>query len=231
MERAVSTPLEELPTFLSSISMVVDDRASIINSLTQAERKSPPKYGPARDLFRRILQGDLSFADALRQAHNVVDPTHRACAVDVLEASSRFLRSETPARVGEFPTMDFSISTDMTLVVAPVWLRHLNPHRLMALHFWRKPLTARQLGAAAAVLRTALLLHHPEYVGCGLDFISVSHHEGTSGRQFQRYDWASLKPLDEVQLRRFWRQFCEAWSEYQKRAPRTFTRRHQPGFL
>jgi hypothetical protein len=38
MEFAVSTPLNELPAFLSTISMVVDDRASIIERLTQAER-------------------------------------------------------------------------------------------------------------------------------------------------------------------------------------------------
>jgi hypothetical protein len=42
MDFAVSTPLNELPAFLSTISMVVDDRASIIERLTQVERKSPP---------------------------------------------------------------------------------------------------------------------------------------------------------------------------------------------
>jgi hypothetical protein len=227
VEAAFSTPLNELPSFLSSISMVVDDRTSIVRSLTQAERKSPTRYEPAKDLFCRVLQGDFTFAEALTQAGEVADSTERKHAVDILRASARFLVSESPARVGAFPTMNILIPNGMKLAVTPLWLRHLAPPRLMILHFWLTPLTPRQLSAAAAVLRAALLIHHPAYSGCELDFISVSQPDGAPARNFERYSWTKIKPLSETDLAYFWRQFCEAWSEYQKRGPRTFYRRRQ----
>jgi hypothetical protein len=231
MERALSTPLRELPSFLSTISMVVDDRPSIVKRLTNAERKSPSTYEPARDLFCRVLQGDLTLDQALVQARKVADSTDRKCAVDVLQASARFLQSETPARAGQFPAMSVTIPNGMKLTVAPIWLRHLDPQRLMVLHFWRKPLTSWQLGAAAAVLRLALVRQRPGYSGYELDFISVSEHEATSERRFERYGWTALKPLDEQDLSRFWKQFCGAWSEYQKIGPREFRRRRQESML
>jgi hypothetical protein len=49
MESQFSTPLNDLPHFLSTIAMVVDDSASIIESLIQAERKSPSRYDPAKE--------------------------------------------------------------------------------------------------------------------------------------------------------------------------------------
>jgi hypothetical protein len=225
MERALSKPLNELPSFLSTISMVVDDRASIVESLTQAERKSPSRYEPAKEMFCRVLQGDLSPAQALVQARNLPDPVERKCAVDILQASGKFLCAETAARVGPFPAMSFPIPNGMELPIAPIWLRHLDPHRLMILHFWLKPLSAWQLSAAAAVLRTALLRHQPEYSDCELDFISVSLHEPASQRRFERYGWAKLKPLDETDLGRFWKQCCGAWTDYRSRGPREFRRK------
>ena len=196
MERALSKPLSELPTFLSTISMVVDDRTSMVDSLTQAERKSPSRYEPARELFCRVLQGDLSVAQAIVQARKVSDPTERTCAVDILKASERFLGADTPAHIGLFPAMLTSIPNGMKLSVSPIWLRHLNPQRLMVLHFWRTPLSAWQLGAAAAVLQAALVRHRPEYSNCELDLISVSG----SPRRFERYSWEKLKPLKEADL-------------------------------
>ena len=73
MEREFSTPLNELPSFLSTISMVVDDRASIIESLVHAERKSPSRYEPAKALFCCVLEGKWTVSQALIQVRNVID--------------------------------------------------------------------------------------------------------------------------------------------------------------
>jgi len=227
MEFAVSTPLSELPAFLSTISMVVDDRALIIERLIQAERKSPPRYEPAKELFCRVLQGDLSVTQALAQARNVTDPVERKCAVDILEASKKFLFSAAPAHIGLFPSMNISIPNGMQLSVSPVRLRHLNSQRLMVLHFWQTPLSTWQLSAAGAVLRAALARNQPDYSNCELDFISVSVPGATSQRRFERYSWAKLKPLNDADLSRFWKQFCTAWSEYQSKGPRQFRRKRQ----
>jgi hypothetical protein len=51
MEYELSTPLRELPKFLSTISMVTDDIAAIVQKLKFAERKSPSRYDPAREHF------------------------------------------------------------------------------------------------------------------------------------------------------------------------------------
>jgi hypothetical protein len=86
----LSKPLVALPGFLSTISMVVDDRTAIIEQLRQAERKSPPKYGPTRDLFRRVLEGNFTFEEALNHARSLPDEIERNCALDVLSASKDF---------------------------------------------------------------------------------------------------------------------------------------------
>jgi hypothetical protein len=98
MDIEYSKPLVELPSFLSTISMVADDHGTIIQQLIQAERKSPPKYGPTRDLFIRVLQGDFSFEAALKQTSTIHDETERRCAIDVLRASEWFLRQDDPAQ-------------------------------------------------------------------------------------------------------------------------------------
>src|ERR1700758_2403095 len=100
MEREYSTQLQELPSFLSTISMVVDDRASIVESLVQAERKSPPRYGPAKELFRCVLEGDWTVSQALIQARNVIDSVERKCATDILLASEKFLNNAARGHVG-----------------------------------------------------------------------------------------------------------------------------------
>lgn len=228
MGRMLSTPLRELPGFLSTISMVVDDRRSIVDSLVQAERKSPSRYEPAKALFCRVLEGDLNVTQAITQARKVFDEVERKCALEILEASQGYLARQSAAHVGPFPSMSVTILNGLNLSVAPLWPRHLNPQRLMVLHFWRKPLTQWQLGAAGAVIRSALTQHHPEFAGCEIDFISVPLPESASRRRFELHNWTTLKPLDDKNLRRFWKQFCDAWSVYQGQEPREIRRRRSP---
>jgi hypothetical protein len=207
---------------------VVDDRSSIIESLIQAERKSPSCYEPAKALFCRILEGDLTVGQALLQASQVADPVERKCATDIIRASKDFLVKQTPSHVSAFPAMSISIPNGMSLSVSPIWIRHRKNPRLMVLHFWQKPLTDWQLGAAGAVLRSALVQGQPEFARCELDFVSVSLAEFATRRQFKHYTWAKIRPLSEADLNRFWKQFCAAWSEYKRRKPRVIKRRRLP---
>lgn len=231
MERDLSTPLIELPTYLSSISMVVDDRTAIIQSLVQAERKSPPIYEPARALFCRILEGSFNFQQAMIQARALADETERKCAVEVLQASEEFLCAERPTRVGIFPAMTHPLPNGMELSVSPILIRHFNPQRLMVLHFWRTPLSAWQLSAAGAVLRSALLRQQPQYSSCEVDFISVAVPNLATQRRFERYNWSKLRPLGPADLDRFWNQFLAAWSQYQRKGPREIKRKHMPSLF
>lgn len=228
--RELSTPLVELPTFLSTISMVVDG-ASIVQKLIQAERKSPPVYGPSRDLFLSILKGQLRLDNAVVQARCLADETERRCAVQIIDASERFLRNEPPIVVAELSKLKYALPNGLQLDISPVWLRHFNPERLLVLHFWQTPLTERQLSAAAAVLRAALFDVHPQYSSCEVDFISVAFSQFGSGRRFERYNWVRLKPLDDNELRRFWSQFIAAWSQYQRIGPREVKRKRNSGLF
>lgn len=225
MEAEFSKPLNELPMFLSTISMVVDDRAAIVKQLIQAERKSPPIYGPTRDLFLCVLEGDFNFDDAVVQARRLADETERKCALEVLAASEKFLCSERRAPLGPFPSMRYQLPNGMRLDISPIWVRHLNPERLMALHFWRTQLSERQLSAAAAVLRTVIYNEQQQYSACEIDFISVSQSRFGGQRRFDRYNWTKLKPLSEDELARFWKPFVLAWSDYQRRGPREIIRK------
>ncbi|HYS47793.1 MAG TPA: hypothetical protein VEM36_03340 [Xanthobacteraceae bacterium] len=231
MTRQFSTPLTELPGFLSTISMVVDDGSEIVRSLIAAERKSPPVYDPARDLFCVVLEGKLSFENAMRQARALIDETERACAIEILEASEVFLRKQLPAPVGVFPSKDYHLHNGLTLDVSPLWHRRTAPERLMVLHFWRKPLSDWQLSAAGAVIRTALTYHQPQYLACELDFISVPFPEGGTRRRFDQYNWAKIKPLSDVDLKRFWKQFLAAWTVYHRKEPRVIRRRREPNMF
>jgi hypothetical protein len=231
MEFGLSSPLRTLPSFLSTISMVVDDQSAIIKSLTHAERKSPPKYAPTRDLFFRVLKGDLSFSQALKQASLLPDQVQKECAVEVLEAAKDFLRDAPKGVVTEFPLMQVQIPNELALDVSPVWLQHLDPKKLLVLHFWRRPLADRQRSAAATILRRALLQQQPFFSGCELDFVSVSVPTNGSSRKLRLYDWKGLKPLDERDLVRFWQPLVEAWSKYQSREPRRFRRRGERGLF
>jgi hypothetical protein len=211
--------------------MVVDDRAAIVQRLTDAERKSPPVYDPARELFYRVLQGDLSLEKAIIQARNLHDQTERKCATEILRGSETFLLRERRSRIGPFPTMTYRLPNGMGLNVSGVMIRHLNPERLMVLHLWKTPLSDWQLSAASAVLKSVLLDQQPQYSACELDFISVSNSNPALERRFKQYNWTKLKPLNEHELARFWRQLLAAWSEYQRRPPREIRRKHLPSLL
>jgi hypothetical protein len=227
----LSTPLREPPSLLSTISMVVDDRAAIVQNLIHAERKSPPRYEPARALFCSVLQGDLGFKQGMDQAKSLAGPTERKCAIEILQASEKFLRAGSPAPIRPFPPMSFFLPNDLALEVKPILLRYLDPKRLMILHFWQTPLTPRQLGAVAAVLKKVLLKHYPHFVYCDLDLISVSLPASASERRFQLYNWAKLKMLDDNELTRFWNLFSEAWTRYQALGPRKIKRRREPSMF
>lgn len=211
--------------------MVSDDRMAIIRNLIRAERKSPPYYEPARNLFRCVLEGKLSLKQVKEQARRLLDDHERHCAVDILSASSEFLRTEPKSRVGLFPAMSINLSNELALGIFPVWIRHLSPERLMILHFWQTPLSERQLSAAAAVLRTALNAHQPDYLASELDFVSVALPLNGSVRRFERYGWVRIKPLNDGELQRFWKPFCDAWFEYQSRGLRQIRRRRDPGLF
>jgi hypothetical protein len=229
--RELSTPLVELPTYLSTISMVVDDRAAIVRNLIQAERKSPPVYGPSRDLFLSVLQGKLSFDRAVIQARRLADATERKCAAQIIDASEQFLREERPTTAVELPDLKYTLPNGLQLKIAPVWVRNFDPERLMVLHFWQAPLFQRQLGVAATVLRTALNEMQPQYSSCEIDFISVAFSQFGSKRRFERYNWAKLKPLGSDETQRFWLQFLAAWSQYHGLGSREIRRRRATGLF
>ena len=231
MEYEFSTPLRELPKFLSTISIVSDDIAAIVQKLKFAERKSPSRYDPAREHFCRVLQGDFSFDQGINQAKKISDSVQRTCAVDVLRASEKFLRGQPCAPVRPFSAMHILLPNEMSLNISPVLLRDFDQPRLMILYFWRTPLTARQLSAVGAVLKKALLQNQPRFAGCDLDFVSVSLSDGGTQRRFQLYSWSKLKALEDGELDRFWKLFCEAWSKYRSAEPRRFKRRREPSML
>lgn len=229
MPIAMSESLRELPGFLSTISMVVDDQSLIIQDLKDAERKSPSVYGPAREMFCRVLDGSLSFEKALSHARTLSDQTEKKCAVEILLASKRFLTSAANSRIGYLPAMEVSIFEGPILKISSVYLRHLEPKRLMILHFWQKPLLSRQLGAAASILKIAMEKYNSEWINYEIDFISVAIPSPGAQRQFKTYDWKQLKPLNDSELRKFWKLLVTAWNKYQKLSPRSYViRRKKP---
>src|SRR5579864_6958176 len=147
METTLSTPLEEPPGFLSLVSMVGDDERYTIQQLKNAERPAPELYGQARDLFVKILDGNFSFEFALSQARAIVDTVERRCAEEVLCASKHFLISQTPAPVRRLPRMWFNLPNGLKIPVSGVRLRQFDEPRLMALYFWKRPLSRWQLSA------------------------------------------------------------------------------------
>jgi hypothetical protein len=225
--RELSTPLTKPPSFLSTVSMVVDDESSIVKDLVKAERKSPPVYDPAKEMFCKVLQGKLRFAQALTQARALVDPERR-CAVEVLEASEEFLRGERVARIGPFPDMNHSLPNGLDLLVSQVHLRHLEPAQLMILHFWRQELSRRQLSAAAAILKSCLEMMKSDFQSSEIDFISVTFPDNATSRSFRVYHWADLAPLQPEALQKFWEPFCRAWRVYQAQGPRPIKSRRGP---
>src|SRR4051812_21598461 len=89
-----STPLTEPPAFLSTISMISDNQDAIVKKLREAEITTPAFYKIARELFNRTLSGDLTFDQALTQAADILEPTDRKCAFDVLDVSKDFLLNQ-----------------------------------------------------------------------------------------------------------------------------------------
>lgn len=222
-----SKSLTEPPGFLSTVSMVVDDQRLIVQDLIQAERKSPSVYEPARALFRRILQSDLSFDQALDQARKLLDQVERKCAIEILRASKEFLTKEVKGPIGDFPKMSTVIPGDLTLNITQILVRHLKPDRLMILHFWRDSLSPRQLSAAAAILKDTIKKAEPEFASHELDFITVSAPGNKSSRLLKRYNWQTLKPLKQPELVKFWKPFCAAWQQYQRLPPRRVVKRKE----
>lgn len=207
-----STPISELPSFLSTISMVSDDKTSIIQKLRDSERKSPSVYEPTRDLVLAILEGKLDFAAAMLQAWRIADETEKKCATQVLGALQDFLTRQRPAHIVSLRKLEFLLPNGLPLTIAPIWIRQFNPDRLMVLHFWQTAFTDLQLSAAAAVLRHVLRGH--DYESCEIDFISVPYLELAKRRRAEIYTWTRLRPLSPEGLNRFWGRFVDAWKDY-----------------
>ena len=222
MDVAYSQLLTELPSFISTISMVEDDRENIIASFRHAERRSPSTYAPARDLIRRILQGDFSYKAAVHHAQAISGDVERRCALSVLETAKEFLCAEAPAAISSVDAMRYQVRSGLELKVGSLWVRHLVPQRLFVLHAWKKPLSEWQRGAFARILRDSLLEYQPDYANLEIDLISVAASEHSSNRKFEKYNWSALKPLDNQSLQRFLNQLLSAWDEYHKRGPRKF---------
>lgn len=227
MDAKFSTPITELPSFLSTISMVRDDHYSIVQKLRDAEQKSPPVYNPTRDLFLATLSGRLPYNKAMEQAWRLTDAVEKSCATQILDAAKNFLENERPCHIAPLTGLSFALPNGLPLPVTPIWLRQFNPNRVLVLHFWQTPFSQWQLGAAAAVLRASITRQIPEYSSSEIDFISVPLVEATSKRRFEKLNWTRLKPLSDDDLARFWSQFLKAWNEYHRRGPREIRARRQ----
>jgi hypothetical protein len=221
----LSKPLDELPAFLSMISMVADDEREIVKGFTRAERKSPARYEPAKQIFFRILSGDLTYQAGIAQALEVSDPVERNCAVSVLRVANLFLKTQRPGRIARLPFIQTTLPNGLELDVGPVWVRDSDGERLLVLHFWRNPLTPRQLSAAGAILRLALLQNRREFALLELDLISAAIPEGSEARRFVNYHWKQLAPLTEDELFKFSQKLRSAWKAYQLIGPRKIKQR------
>jgi hypothetical protein len=174
MNVELSRPLDEPPSFLSLVSMVGDDERYTIQQLRNAESPSPELYGPARELFIKILEGNFSFDYALSQAHQISDGVERQCAEKVLGASKRFLLDQTFVPVRLVPSMWFELPNKLRIRVTSIKLRQFRKPRILVLYFWKKPLSAWQLSAAATILRSCLDRFQPHLAYAELEFISVA---------------------------------------------------------
>jgi hypothetical protein len=138
-----------------------------------------------RKSFAHCAIHHLSASKALVQARVILDPVERKCAQGIIQACRAFLTRQAPAHVGIFPTMGYSLPNGLNLSISPIWLRHLDPKLLMVLHFWQKPLSAWQLGAAGAVLRSALTQQQPAFANYEIDFVSVPLPEFARERRLE----------------------------------------------
>lgn len=227
----LSKPLEALPGFLSTISMVEDDQAAVIKGFIGAERKSPPRYDVARQLIFRILEGQISLQQAQNFADSVSDPIVRRCALQVLHASQPFLEGAPIAPVAALPSMSVEVRAGLSLSVGPIWVRQLEEPRLLLLHVWDQPLNERQVRAALAVLRIALANQQPAWSYREIDFVSVATPELAAKRHCRVYNWQTLAPMEEDELARFFRDMLSAWDAYHRIGPRLVKRRGPPGLF
>jgi hypothetical protein len=227
----LSIPLEELPGFLSTISMVEDDRREIIKGLIAAERKSPPRYDAARQLILRVLEGQIDYERAEAFAATIPDPIDKRCAEDVLNAAKPFLRSATTSPVGQLAPMRFEVRPELFLKVAPIRVRQLSEPRVLLLHVWDRPLNDRQVRAALAILKRALTDQLPAYSYRDIDFVTLSTPPLSARRSCRIYGWNSLPPMETDELDRFLGALSDAWSEYQRHGPRSVKRRGPPRLL
>lgn len=231
MVEDLSKPLGALPGFLSTISMVEDDQAQVIKGFIGAERKSPPRYGAARQLVLRVLEGQISLQQARDLADTVSDPVDRRCAQQVLRASQPFLESATAAPLSPLPLMSVEVRAGLSLSVGPVWVRQLEEPRLLLLHLWDRPLNKRQVRAVLAILRNALAAQQPAWSYWEIDFVSVATPELASERRCRVYGWRTLDPMEDDELARFFRDMLSAWDEYHRMGPRPVKRRGAPGLF
>jgi hypothetical protein len=221
--------LNELPSFLSMVSMIFDDQELTIEKLFDAERKSPPFYKPAREFFCSVLR-EFSTSQAVEQAAKLSDPTERSCAIDVLAVANDFLTEQAKSRVTKID-LNTVAPNGLKLRVAPLWVRELDKPRILVLHLWRTPLTEYQQSAAAALLRHAIQDHATELGSYELDFVSTSYNSTGLRREFRCLDWKRIRPLDDGGLARFWNRFIKAWDTYQKRPPKPHSKKPKPGSL
>ena len=161
MNTKFSTPINELPSFLSTISMVGDDKHSILQRLQDAERKSPSVYEPTRALFLAILEGKLDFEKAMQQAWRLQDETEKKCATQVLDASKHFFEQQRPAHIAALTGLVFTLSNGLRLSISPIWVRQCDPDRILVLHFWQKAFSDWQLFPRSE----AVSAQEPKYLG------------------------------------------------------------------
>ena len=222
--------LTELPSFLSTVSMVVDNRAEIVKGFTRAERKSPSVYDSARELFFSVLRRQFTFEMALDQARLISDKVKRDCAVQVLEACKTFLRDTEGTEIGQLEPLYIDLPNGLVLPVSPVWVRHFAPERLLVLHLWRAPLTDRQVRALKAVLIKALLKAKSRHVLSEIDVFSVAMPDNATSRKSRLYTSEKYPALDNDDFERFVHELCEAWTEYQRQPVRKLSQKKLPLF-
>ena len=210
--------------------MTSDDQALIIKKLKDAEIKTPAFYKTARELFNRILSGDLTFDQAYHQADEIVEPTDRRCALDVLAVSENFLRNEPKSPISRFPRRSITLPNGLPLAVSPIFVRNAQPKRLLVLYFWNTPLSSRQISTVAAVVRMATRAESG-YDDADLDFVSASLNSSGQRREFRHLNWAKCKPLSDAELTRFWGLFTAAWERYQRMPPREIKSRRDGGLF
>ncbi|MBG7613811.1 hypothetical protein IWC96_00765 [Brevundimonas sp. BAL450] len=211
--------------------MVEDDGRETVKGLVAAERKSPPRYDAARQLFLSVLEGRMTLAQAQSYASGLPDPIDRRCAEGVMGAGAIFLKEAIVSPIGQLPPLTFPVRADLTLKISPIRVRQLEEPRLLLLHLWDRPLNERQIRAALAILKRGLLEQAPDYAYCDVDFVILSTQPLSAHRSCRVYEWPTLPAMKQEELNQFLEMLTTAWDEYQRKGPRLIKRRHQPRLL